>query len=820
MLAGEPGIGKSRLLHVAIPRAVARGWRVLEGGCRRRGGQEPYAPLLEALQRALRLQSPRQLRTALVGCAWLVRLLPELADGPIEPLPTWTAPAEQERRLVFAAVARLLANVAGPSGTLLLLDDLQWAGPDALDLLAVLVRGAVEAPLRVIGAYRDTEVQAQSPLGVLLADLAHMGLAAHRRLTPLAPAEATVLLDGLLPDAEAAPRARVLERAGGVPFFLVSYVHGLQQVPTDGEQVGVPWDVAQSVRQRVTALPEPARIMVGIAAVIGRHVRHDVLRTVAARSEHEVLDALDAACHAHLLEEVGKTGYRFTHDVIREVVEADLGAARRMLLHRDIAQGLQSRAGPPAVEQLAYHYARSDQPENALPYLARAAEQAREAAAYQEESALLAQAIELARQVGRADLLGDLHALRGKAQYHLTLMAEARREMRAALAALGSGRQERQAEILIDLALTSYWFSDAANTRRHGNEALALATKSGREDLEIAALGALVLADSSDGEHQVGLDRYRQVATRAVARFPAAVAPGMMMASAMLYWLADFDNAIQCARESIALSRANHDTSTLAQAQGNLGCALMGSGRYAEAFQVFTEVQRASAEQGAVNLLARTTAMRGGLHLDLHDFAVAETLAEEAREISRSLGWMNALASAGIDLLLNFTRRGEIGRAEGILAEVAEYVAQGQGTHGWLWRLRFVQAQSELAQARGDHEHALRWADEAITRGRKHGRIKYQDAGLQFRAQALASLGRRPAAIADLQSAVGQARETGDPAMYMRAAAALLAIDGTDALLTEARTVVDRLSGVLPDPAMRRRFQETEPVRVIMRPSR
>jgi hypothetical protein len=64
------------------------GWRVLAGGCQRRGGQEAYAPLLQALERHIRIQSPAQLRTDLRGCAWLVRLLPELAAGPIEPLPT------------------------------------------------------------------------------------------------------------------------------------------------------------------------------------------------------------------------------------------------------------------------------------------------------------------------------------------------------------------------------------------------------------------------------------------------------------------------------------------------------------------------------------------------------------------------------------------------------------------------------------------------------------------------------------------------------------------------------------------------------------
>ena len=83
VLAGEPGIGKTRLLHAAIPRAVAQGWRVLEGGCQRRGGQEPFAPLLEAVRRHIRSQRTDDLRAQLQGCALLVRLLPELAEGPI-----------------------------------------------------------------------------------------------------------------------------------------------------------------------------------------------------------------------------------------------------------------------------------------------------------------------------------------------------------------------------------------------------------------------------------------------------------------------------------------------------------------------------------------------------------------------------------------------------------------------------------------------------------------------------------------------------------------------------------------------------------------
>jgi transcriptional regulator with XRE-family HTH domain len=116
LVAGEPGIGKSRLLREAAPHAHDCGWTVLAGGCQRQGGQVPYAPVLGALKRHLQAQRAGSLRAALAGCAWLARLLPELETGTIAPLPRLTLPPEQERRLMFDAVARFLGNVAGPAG--------------------------------------------------------------------------------------------------------------------------------------------------------------------------------------------------------------------------------------------------------------------------------------------------------------------------------------------------------------------------------------------------------------------------------------------------------------------------------------------------------------------------------------------------------------------------------------------------------------------------------------------------------------------------------------------------------------------------------
>jgi len=394
VLAGEPGIGKSRLLQEAAGYGASFGWQVLRGGCQRRGGQEPYAPLPGTLGRYAREQEPARLRATLQGCAWLARLLPELADL-LEPLPAWAIPPEQERRLVDDAVIRFLGAIAGPAGTLLVLDDLQWASPDALDLLTALAHAAPVVPIRVVGAYRDTDVHPGDPLADTLADLAHAGLVTRLAPAPLADRDAARLFDHLVTDAPPALRARLLARAEGVPFYLVSCAQAVRAgaISTDAGDTNdavalatFPWDVAQSVRQRVAALPTEARALLDVAAVVGRQASRALLAAATGCSDEELFAALDESDRVRLLEETGQD-YRFVHDVIREVVEADLGAGRRAALHRRVATILaeQWRAlglSAEPLEPLAYHYARGGSEEKAAWYLEQSGDRARARAAH------------------------------------------------------------------------------------------------------------------------------------------------------------------------------------------------------------------------------------------------------------------------------------------------------------------------------------------------------------------------------------------------------------------------------------------------------
>jgi tetratricopeptide (TPR) repeat protein len=462
------------LLREACGLAQANGWAVLRGGCAWRGGEHPYAPLLEAMQERLAGHSPQhspaRLRADLAGCAWLVRLLPELAELSVTLAPTWTPPAEQERRLMFAAVRRFLANVAGPAGTLLVLDDLQWAGADALDLLASLVQsasgvadsrepaGGPSAPLRVIGAYRDTEARADSPLAAVIADLGRDRLAATRRIAPLARQEALAFAEELLGDEVArdgerradAPLAglpgherprdtarrralaeRLHERAGGVPYFLVSCAQALRAHALDSStltplDVGVPWDVAQSIRQRIADVPPQARELLGAAAIAGRVIPFALLVTALRQPERDLLVALDALCRARLLDGAsdGVPGgaargvYQFAHDLIRDVARAELTTAHRMALHRALAEALEGRPETDGTQgtqgtqgkgrngqrrraaEVAYHFLEAAERSRALPHVLLAGEQAEALYAHAEAEQHYRTAATLAHELG------------------------------------------------------------------------------------------------------------------------------------------------------------------------------------------------------------------------------------------------------------------------------------------------------------------------------------------------------------------------------------------------------------------------------------
>jgi transcriptional regulator with XRE-family HTH domain len=314
---GEPGIGKSRLLTEASDMAAGLGIPVVAGVCRR--GADPYAPIVDAL--ASHLAAPGRAR----DCAGLELLLPELLDGPL-----WTVPNGQQRRLAFAAVTRYLGGVAGCGRMLLVLDDMQWAGADAADLLTHLLRTG-GGRVRVLMASRTGEVPTNGPLAAALADLARINQVHRVRVLPLPRHDAEALITAVAGERvlAAARRVRILRRAGGLPLFLIE----LTQSALDPAPDDVPGNLRLAIAQQVAALPEPSRLALRRMAALGRAVPLERLldRLVGAGQPADTLvDALETSCQYGILDET-RSGYRFRFPLIHELMVAGLGPHRRRL---------------------------------------------------------------------------------------------------------------------------------------------------------------------------------------------------------------------------------------------------------------------------------------------------------------------------------------------------------------------------------------------------------------------------------------------------------------------------------------------------------
>ncbi len=678
LLAGESGIGKSRLLSETIERAGRYGWCVLDGGCQRRNGQVPFSPLIDVLEQGLDRLTGAQRRAALHGCAGLGLLLPELAGTLGDAVPAWALPATQERRLIFSAVRRFLANIAGPAGTLLVLDDLQWADADALELLAMLLRAP--EPVRVVAAYRDTEAPPGSPIATLAGDLAAAGLARHRQVLPLSPDQARQLCDQLMTGTKPAgevTRERLLQRAGGLPFFIVTCAQGLRP---DSEQAGdaVPWDVAASVRQRVAALPLPAQRVLGAAAVVGRVASRAVLAAVIGDVEEQLLAGLDAACRARLLVEAGEEAYQFAHDVIREVVEADLGAGRRASLHQRIAQALEIAAGDPQIDLLAYHYARSDDQARATTYLAVAADKAR--AQYAHDAAI-AYYDELINRLER--LVRPADAAAARLQLGEVLMAVARFD---------------EALVVLEHAAAVYQTAGAL-------EQLGQA---------IALIGRVHRRRPTAEE---GLARIRPVLAGLEQTGPSEGLASLYMTLAHLcFAVGDYGGQLAAATRAAALAREVGAGRLLADIEESRGSALIMMGQVAEGVQVIDAVIPLAESTGdlfafcmAYWRLAKVHTLRGNWDQARRDAGHAREAAERLGDTPVAGGVVSALGSVAF-----FTGDWREARAW-----LAQFAAMNEHI-GFTWVMPYLRIdQGRLFMAEGHDDRAARLLEEALQDARR-----------------------------------------------------------------------------------------------------
>lgn len=437
MVTGEPGAGKTALACEVARRLHDEGATVLYGGCDEEL-RPPYQPFVQALRHLVRTAPTTVLDDYVRRHGGdLCVVIPELEDrvGRL-PAPRSTAQSA-DRYLLFAAVTALLDTALIHAPVVLVLDDMQWADRETLLLLRHVLTAAELPRLAVIATVRDSDIEPDSALPDLLAELHRADALDRIGLRGLDEADVRTLAAQLLNDSGPPPArvAQIVRReTDGNAFFAIELLRHLRETQDElGEELlnALPASVRDVVRRRLRRLGDEVEQLLTAAAVVGAEFSLQVVADVAGMAPEVALDLLERATQAAVLREVpGRSRFRFVHGLVQHAVYDELSHTRRRWLHRAAAEAIERSSESGAAAVAAHWIAAGDMgdPLRAMAACTAAADAALAQRAPDEASRWYLEALDLMPaddDAVRCELLlrlGDAQRLSGRPEHRQTLL--------------------------------------------------------------------------------------------------------------------------------------------------------------------------------------------------------------------------------------------------------------------------------------------------------------------------------------------------------------------------------------------------------------
>ncbi|MGQ0600558.1 MAG: helix-turn-helix transcriptional regulator [Anaerolineales bacterium] len=470
LIAGEAGLGKSRLAAELKTHAMAQGFTVRQGHCFEPDRTLPYAPFLDLLRTFFATHSPEEVAAAFgqtlaaqtQNAAPLLALLPELADY----LPSIEASSElahtepeQAKRRLFQTFTHFFS---GASPLHLVLEDLHWCDETSLELLLHLIRRLSARPVLFTFTYRADEMG--TSLRALVAELDRARMATELALIRLAEKEVEAMIRAIFGQAQPVRGEfvnAIHELTEGNPFFIEEV---LKALVASGDiyagatgwarkpisELHIPRTVQDAVERRVRDLSASARATLTLAAVAGRRFDFALLQKLTGHDEAELLTLLKELIAAQLVTEESAEVFAFRHALTRQAVYAGLLARERRTLHFTVAETME-RMNPDAPGELAHQFFEAGVWGKALAYAQRAGESAQRLYAPRIAIEHFTRALTVAQTLAAPAPQPALFRTRGQAYETLGEFDSARADYEAELVhAGGDPRLEWQA--LLDLA--------------------------------------------------------------------------------------------------------------------------------------------------------------------------------------------------------------------------------------------------------------------------------------------------------------------------------------------------------------------------------
>lgn len=775
LIAGEPGVGKTRLAGEWSRQAFEQGAVVLYGRSDEDLGA-PYQPFAEALRSLVpcigthRLRGLRGVEALLALIPSLSELLPDLSAAP-------RADPDTERYALFDAVVGLLELASAGAPVVLILDDLHWAAKPTLLLLRHLLRFGDHTRVQIVATYRSTDLDRSHPLAAMLADLSRDGTADRLSLGGLGADDVTAYIAEAGYDDEQLARA-LASVTGGNPFFLIEALRHVAESGGVWDPNTLPQGVREAVSRRLSRLPAETNTSLAAAAVVGSHFAVDLVERVVGR---DLVDDFDEACKAGIVIEEPGGRYRFNHALVRQALIAELASVRRMRLHQRIAATLEATHGTDEelLGELAYHYfecAWAGNAAKAVEYCRRAADQAMSRLAYEAAADLYDRALHALEEIDdelpdRGDQTADLLVARCEALLaagEVTAATHAVSQLQAAtvdsarLAAWATCfdgqlsmlmHPERLDEIEAALGAAADRLAGLGDPE---GEAKAHTVRAGC----LARLGRI-------GDCEIALDRALTAARHArEQRRVNAVLAGAPLAA--LWGPSPVPRAGGRCLDVVRLLRITTDSPAVEATSTRCQAVLEAfRGRAATARRMIDSARRTVAEIGLRHALLEVEQFAGIIELVLDDPGGAEPHLRQAYDGFRRMRMDTDTAETAALLGRACLALGRDAEAEQLCTE-SERLAGHALKASIAWRtLRAL-----LAARRGDHEQARRFAEAAIN--------------LAERTDALVDHGDACLALATVRHAAG---DTQGARAAAERATGLYERKGAEALVAKARRI-------------------------------
>jgi class 3 adenylate cyclase/tetratricopeptide (TPR) repeat protein len=499
-LVGEPGMGKTRLLHEFCRSLAGQTIAAYAGQCLSYGQVIPYLPVRDILWQLCGLVQGEEATTHTAAVQRRVQesgltaesdiaLLLQLLDLPVAPesLAQLSPSARQAR--TFALLRHLVLHAAQRQPLVLVLENLHWSDATSAAWLATLVERLADAAVLLLATYRP----GYQPPWLARPNVIQMAL------PQLLPAESLTVVQSVLQTTTVPPPLlqTILSRAAGNPFFLEELTWAvLEEQCTQAAMPGIPETVQAVLAARIDRLPPAEKRLLQTAAVIGTEVAMPLLQTMAELPEevlHQALAHLQSADFLYETRLFPEPVYTFKHALTHEVAYGSLLHERRRVLHTRAVAGLETQYPERLVEQverLAHHALRGEVWDRVLTYCRQAGEKAMAQSAHREAVGYFAQALAALEHLPTSPTATEQAIdLRLGLRAALSILGDAPALMldhlhRAEPLAQALGDQLRLGRIYAEMVGTYWVAGDADRAIAYGQRALALAAALGHSGLQ------------------------------------------------------------------------------------------------------------------------------------------------------------------------------------------------------------------------------------------------------------------------------------------------------------------------------------------------